>query len=668
MNTPELSHLLRGPFTFLRQTDEEIRRLFPEAQRVLPRPQRIFTEVEAATPFYGFPILATPDLDTLAIALEDCLVAEEEKEVAILRRVAFDQKTFNAAWERYLALLARALENVTLSSYGRLFPSVFWLFHSRSVARLLKNTPKRIARLDTNIGRDHGDSLKYKVFHRYLDRVLQVSYDLANRLAGDTEELEEELFPPLLTAMRDNVLVFTEDHVSPDLAELASYFAGYLRVDGRDLRARLEALAQWHTVQLQVERDLREQAAFHTGSAPEGNGRDLLYRPGYLAYLATRPAYDPRTLPRPDQIPVWEGLLLKLKEFELLLGLRRQLVVLLRQGNDLVIRDRDLERTWIGQQRQKVSAMTRPLDFMAPWVVDPQVSRCGMIYDITDFTELISTHRRAAIEDQDRAFRTMFRFQRKVNRMAVALRLKLEKYLGDGAFYSAREARRMLIFAIQVQRAYRDALREGFPFNRGMRIGINFGQYRLIPIQGSQVGGERYEFFGHGVIELSRLVTGKATREIDELKNMLVNQGYPEATVDRFFAPLTRKNLDVVNKGEEARSFYSYINPNGTLVNEGIVATGQYLKRLHDDVTDQGPLWRLSEGDRQYVVAGFNEGGTEYLVGFRRLGIANLKGLDRIAVYEIIDAEDRRALRREELPTTDLHSATDHLAVRGVGD
>ena len=92
--------------------------------------------------------------------------------------------------------------------------------------------------------------------------------------------------------------------------------------------------------------------------------------------------------------------------------------------------------------------------------------------------------------------------------------------------------------------------------------------------------GERYEFFGPGLVELSRLTTGKAAQEVDEVKTMLLNQGYPEATVHRFFAPLAQKNVDVVDKKEEARTFYAYINRNGSLHNNGMVATGPFIAQL----------------------------------------------------------------------------------------
>lgn len=189
----------------------------------------------------------------------------------------------------------------------------------------------------------------------------------------------------------------------------------------------------------------------------------------------------------------------------------------------------------------------------------------------------------------------MFRFQRRINRLAASHRAKLEKYLGDGAFYSSREATNLLLCSIQLQRYYVAAVREGLSFDRGLRIALNFGPYRLIPMSSRPEEGERYEFFGAGLVELSRLTTGKATQEIDEVKTMLINQGYPEATVHRFFSPLSSKNLDVVDKKEESRPFYAYINRNGTLHNNGMVATGPFIAQL-DHETAGIRLFRGQEG------------------------------------------------------------------------
>ncbi len=660
---PSLLPLLPGPFNFLRRDPEEIGRLLPDLQRALPLPQNIFLEDEGATPLRGFPVLLSEGMQALAAALRHYVHCEETVQLAMQRRDTYDRKLYTTAWERYRALLTRAVENATISNYGRLFPSVFWLHHSTDIARLLKETPKRVLREDLEIGRRLGDAIKYRVCDRLLDRVLACSYDLVQKVAGATEEAEEELFPRLLTRLRDNVLVFTEDHISPDLAELGSYFNGYLKIDGREIRQRLGALFEWHAEQLAADHELRAAASTLLAADPGNDARDLLNRPGYLSFLVTRPAYNPVRLLPPILVQVWESLLIKLKEFELFHAVRRSLLRVEAQADGRMVAREPLAVRGSHRAALVLSPVTRPLDFMAPWVVDPRVERFGLIYDISEFSQTISYLQRTASESQDEAFRTMFRFQRRVNRLAGARRVKLEKYLGDGAFYSSREALNLLICAIHLQRDYEQAVGEGFAFDRGMRIALNFGAYRLIPMgSGSGQEGERYEFFGHGMVELSRLVTGKATQEVDEVKTMLISQGYPEATVHRFFAPLAESDLDVVDKREESRRFYAYINRNGTLLNNGLVATGAYVARLEREI-GLTPLARGSDGARSYVVFHVDDGGERLPVGLRKLGTARLKGLERLPLYEIVDGArldqaSLRALRGERLVTAAEREST----------
>ncbi len=333
---------------------------------------------------------------------------------------------------------------------------------------------------------------------------------------------------------------------------------------------------------------------------------------------------------------MWESLLVKLKEFELFHGVRRTLVPAEDRNGVLVCRENASGRVTQGGER-RLSPSTRPLDFMQSWVVDPRVARYGLIYDISEFSQTISVLHRGGNERQDEAFRMMFRFQRRVNRLARAHRAKLEKYLGDGAFYSSRDAANLLICAIQVQRYYEEALAQGFAFDRGLRIALNYGHYRLIPMGGAgPEDGERYEFFGHGLVELSRLVSGKATREIEEVKNLLLNQGYPEMAVQRFFAPIVHGNLDLVDKNEEARQFHAYLDSNDNLVNQGLVATGPYIAQLENELRPHH-LYRMDDGGRAYVLLDLDDGAERLRVGVRKLGMAHLKGLEKLAVYEIVD-------------------------------
>jgi hypothetical protein len=353
---------------------------------------------------------------------------------------------------------------------------------------------------------------------------------------------------------------------------------------------------------------------------------------------------------------VWESLLVKLKEFELVHALRKLILPVAEEGPERRLVSRGpTTRSLTGRQEVVLSPATRPLDFMAPWVVDPEVFRFGMIYDITDFSELVALFRRSGTGSQDESFRALFRLQRLMNRIAAGRRMKLEKYLGDGAFYSGRQALRALTAAIHVQRTYRQAVAEGFAFDRGMRVALNHGQYRLIPIAIGQPGGEeRYEFFGQGVIELSRLTTGKTQREIEEMQAMLINRGYPESAVHRFLAPLLARRAD--DSDERSRPFRAFLARDGGLVNEGIVATDAFLRELAREIGAR-PLARYREGERSFVVLEIADGAATLSVGLRKLGVVSLKGLERVTLYEVVDAEPWGFAALEPLAEQTLVSA-----------
>jgi len=66
------------------------------------------------------------------------------------------------------------------------------------------------------------------------------------------------------------------------------------------------------------------------------------------------------------------------------------------------------------------------------------------------------------------------------------------------------------------------------------------------------------------------------------------------------------------------------------------VATQPYMARLEKEMGPR-PLRRAVEEDRRYIVLEL-PGAEGILVGIRKLGMAHLKGLESLAVYEIIDA------------------------------
>ena len=143
-------------------------------------------------------------------------------------RESFDSRAFAAKWEHYRGLLSKVLENAIASSFGNHYPDIFWLHHSLFVARYVKGIPKRILHRDTNLGRERGDELKYRIYQKWIDRVVNLTYDIAHRLAAELQDDEDSLYPPCLSLMRDNVLILTEDFISPDLSDLQSYFQGCL--------------------------------------------------------------------------------------------------------------------------------------------------------------------------------------------------------------------------------------------------------------------------------------------------------------------------------------------------------------------------------------------------------------------------------------------------------
>jgi hypothetical protein len=60
------------------------------------------------------------------------------------------------------------------------------------------------------------------------------------------------------------------------------------------------------------------------------------------------------------------------------------------------------------------------------------------------------------------------------------------------------------------------------------------------------------------------------------------------------------------------------------------------------------PLYRLREDRREYLVIKLELGNQELLVGIRELGNANLKGLEKALLYEVVDGEHWKDLPRQK--------------------
>jgi hypothetical protein len=315
-------------------------------------------------------------------------------ELAVVTGRPLDQRPVRTAWEDYQSHLNLVMTNAISSSFGRGYPSIFWLYHSIAVARGLKEIPMRVREQHLEVGRRHGVDIKYRIFNRYLDRVLDETYAVVQRAAAETDEEEEDLFPAVLSRMRDNVLILTEDHIGPDLREISDYFRGYLRGDATDFRRRLEAVSEWHFRKLE-ESGFRLLLRNLLQLDEITNPWSFLVRPGYLSFLAGQPGYSSDRFPSKEQIDLWHGLLFRLKEFELLTSLRRYVLPVREEGGLFKCAAAAVRGRGRGTKEITLSYTTRPLDYTKPWVVDPLVQRFGLIYDITDFSSIVSILRRS---------------------------------------------------------------------------------------------------------------------------------------------------------------------------------------------------------------------------------------------------------------------------------
>jgi hypothetical protein len=157
-------------------------------------------------------------------------------------------------------------------------------------------------------------------------------------------------------------------------------------------------------------------------------------------------------------------------------------------------------------------------------------------------------------------------------------------------------------------------------------MALNFGTYRLLPMFHRGGGPQRFEFFGHGIVELARLTTGKSTREIEEIAEFLIHAGYDSARVDSFLAPLLE-----ARKGHAAgatRPYTATIDDRGELINEGIVLTTPFLAELERDI-EGTPIGVLSFDGVEWLVFALEPQNPDTLHVGLRLGVARLKGWRR---------------------------------------
>jgi len=596
--------------------------LFPRVE-VLPQPYKIFPVDETQHPALGFPVAESAVMKDLDAKLDRWLTEEIPWQV---NRAAAAKEKAQLALQNYLGQLMKIAENALMSNVLSDYHAVFWLAHSFDLARQFSSIPRRISAMDTQAGRALGDSLKYRIFQRWTSETREQMTQVATKAAALLEG-EEQRGLQFFRLLQDDVLILTEEFIGPDLRELRSFVTGYLRRDFQAFRDAFEKLRTTASDLLQKERTFKAALGLFGVNPDQGITLALLLDSRFQTFLFDHPAIQ-NAVTREDR----EQFVLiarRVREFAVLNQLRRGLVWMTTMPDGTVVNADRRSSSW-----QSFSRSTRPMDFARPGVVDPLIHRFGMIYDISAFSETLGNIRRAGGKEELRSYRQMLHFQRKLDAIAERHLLVFEKFLGDGAFYTTRRAMRLVRAAVEIQRFYSESRQRGFAFNKGLRIAINYGYYRLLPMKTS-ADTSITEFYGPGIVELSRLTTGKANKEIEELSSFLIAHGYEQTKVQNFFAPLAR-GVDVVDHTQTSREYYAYLDGNGHLVNEGIVASISLLQELSNEIAQEGlQLHRIRTPWATYIGFPPSVGGVE-LLGVRLLGMVSLKGLDKIEVCELV--------------------------------
>jgi hypothetical protein len=548
--------------------------------------------------------------------------------------------------DRYFRAMSSILENVLMNDYGRGLLEVFLLFHSGDVVRALGQVAKISQLRDVSPDRDTIERVRQSISGVFADLIQRAALAAADDLKKLADGPTAIRMSPLLSIICQDQLLLTDSHPPSDLSQLSGYLQYRLRQD-------TDTLVKVCDTGVRRLRDLvRRHPEIGSLLSTAGAGRLRLDQPKTLLEPRLLDALTAANLLAalelsPSQVQLLRDLGMRLKSFELLAALRRRIRPMERRGSQLVLAG--------ASSATPIAPSTRPFDFASPGVVESLVRRCGLVYDLTNFTAVLEAVRKEGRSAEEKALQFMYVFQNRLEEIRQRRVLNFEKFLGDGALYSSRRASRVLVAACEIQRLYDNLRQSGFPFNQGVRMALNFGTYRLLPMLNRPGGELRFEFFGHGIVELARLTTGKSTRELEEIAEFLVHAGYNPAMVDSFLEPLMAARQGSRPGG--ARRYAATIDGRGELINEGIVLTVPFLVELEKEIDAVG-YGIIEYDDLQWAVFPLEPSDPHSLhVGLRLLGVARLKGLSPQELVEAIVWEElpqKPRLDRSREPLIDL--------------
>jgi len=629
-HTATIEHVLqeaRGRLTFLSAGDIAggWRTAFGDAADRLPQPFWLYADDEQTQIVLGFPIKVSAAWESFRRDLGQLVEAEATYRSTLALGEPVDKGGLVERRAAFAERLAELIENAAVHDYGRRFSELLWLTLSREIAELvaaaLRGVFARAAKLPTRVL----DEIRYTVVQRLADVAHRAEASALGRLRrwGAVDGA-----PPAATIaqrLRADLLPLAEQQLGRELRELSAYLQGHAHIDP----IRFHKLVAANAGQLERLRQRdpsfdRTLALLSPDAVTLPQDRLLFCRPALdLLEVWTHPD-TPRL--SSDLIRMLKDLGDLLRRFEVIAALRSHVFPIGLRGSRPVTRVRG--------QFVRLSAFTRPIDFSMPGVVDSSVRRYGMLYDLVEFSQILEEVRRRGRAAEDHAMRFMVRFQQSVEEIRDRHRLRFEKFLGDGAFYSARSARAVLLAAAELRVLYERLRRQGFPFDRGLRLAVNVGSYHLLHMRGGSGGGPQFEFFGHGMVELARLTTGKTTQEVEDIADFLIASGYPVQRVLEFLEPVRQSPRYPENVRD--RPYAAFLIENRELVNRGGVATEAFLRDLEAEWAGL-PLGEAEAYGVRWLVLPCDAARLDGpWVGLRALGTARLKGLDPTPLAEVV--------------------------------
>jgi hypothetical protein len=590
--------------------------LFPALATSLPAPFPIFGRDEEKVVTWGYPLLLSDGVLKLRRDLDGLVAAEMECRTRPQAGNGDDKQRMMAQRERYHKSISATLENVFMNDYHRGLVDLFLLFHSGEVCRALSKVPRSRPSAGSGHGRPSYENHRQGIATIIADLLRRAALTAVDHLRKLAQVQVTPTITPLLGIICQDQLLLVESRTPSQLSQLSGFLQARFRQKADVVetanREVLERLRDVVARQPEVGKLLR----LAVGSNLKLERSETLLEPRLLDAIYTSGLADTIHLSR-VQMDLLRDLGLRLKTFELLAALRRRVLPMRRHGTTLALAG--------PSSATPIAKTTRPYDFTAPGVVDSSVRRFGLIYDLSNFTAVLEEVRKAGRMAEERALQFMYIFQNRLEAIRLRRRLTFEKFLGDGAFYTSRRALRVIAAACEIQHVYEQLRGVGFPFNHGIRIAVNFGVFRLLPMLHPGPGTERFEFFGHGIVELARLTTGKSTREISDIAEFLVHSGYDPGEVDLFLSPLAS-----ARSGHEeisTRPYAATLDSHGELVNEGIVVALPFIEELELEL-DITKLSIATVDNVRWAFLPVDPGLPDTLyVGLRYLGVARLKGL-----------------------------------------